>query len=91
MRNDPRTKEQFVDRMLSYDFDGDFTDLGATRAKLRRISAHKFHVDFPATGQRYEIVVRKPRRKVTRKPTPTAHPTVARRRIQTARPVRRAE
>ena len=73
MYTDPKTKEQFMDRILSLDFDGDFTELGAYRAKLRRIAPNKFSLDFPATGQNYELVVRKPRL-VKRKPRAAAAP-----------------
>lgn len=104
MHTDPKTKEQFVDRILSYDFDGDFTSLGVYRAQLVRLSPNKFALTFPATGQLYELTVKKPRgprtrpvAKTRRRPTGrTAAPeapepiTVARRSARPARPLRRA-
>lgn len=62
MYSDPKTKEDFVNRLLSYDFNGDFTDLGEEPATVTRVSPYRFAVKFKATGQNYEIVVRKPRR-----------------------------
>lgn len=102
MHTDPKTKEQFVDRILSYDFDGDFTALGVYRAQLTRLAANKFTIKFPATGQQYELVVKKPRgprhvrsqrRPVTRTSVPDAPEKVASRRIERkvqSRPARRA-
>lgn len=75
MHTDPKTKEQFVDRILSYDFDGDFTSLGENQASIARLAANKFLLHFPATGQRYEIVVRKPRKRMMR-PASRRAPTV---------------
>lgn len=97
MHTDPKTKEQFVDRILSYDFDGDFTALGVYRAQLTRLSPNKFSLKFPATGQNYELIVKKPRgprpvraqhRTVTRAGVPDAPEKVAQRRIARKMPTR---
>ena len=62
MYTDPRTKEDFVNRLLSYDFNGDFTDLGEEAAVVTRETAYCFTVKFPHTSQKYEIAVSKPRK-----------------------------
>ena len=67
MHTDPRTKEQFLNRILSYDFDGDLANLGESKAVISRTAPNKVGVIFPTTGQTYELVVRKPRAKPTRK------------------------
>lgn len=61
MTSDPKTKEQFLNRILSYDFDGNFGSLGEGRITVSRIAPNKIAIRFPATGQYYELVVRKPR------------------------------
>lgn len=66
MTRDPKTKEQFLNRIMSYDFDGDFSSLGEGKPKVSRIAANKVAIDFPMTGQHYELVVRKPRVKPVR-------------------------
>lgn len=62
MYTDPRTKEDFVNRLLSFDFNGDFTDLGEDTAIVTRKASYAFTVKFPHTNQKYEVVVRKPRK-----------------------------
>lgn len=61
MHRDPKTKEQFIDRLLSRDFDGDLSALGESKAVLTRLAPHRLGVIFPSTGQYYEVLVRKPR------------------------------
>lgn len=85
MHSDPKTKEQFLDRVLSYDFEGDFSEIGQERAQIRRTSPHRFMVKFPASGQHFEVVIRKPRittRRRTRKPTEPIAKQEPKRRIQ---------
>lgn len=66
MNTDPRTKEQFLNRILSYDFDGDLAHIGESKAVIERITSNRVCVRLPATGQHYEIVIRKPRAKPIR-------------------------
>lgn len=61
MRTDPKSKEDLMNRLLSRDFDGDFTALGEAEAQLVRVSHNKALLIFPITHQTYEITVRKPR------------------------------
>lgn len=58
---DPRTKEELLDRMLSYDFDGDIRHLGAEEASLVRTAPNKLLLSFPKSGRIYELVARLPR------------------------------
>lgn len=59
---DPRTKEELLDRMLSRDFDGDITHIGAEQASLIRTAPNKLLLSFPASGRTYELVARLPRK-----------------------------
>lgn len=59
-KRDPKTKEAFVDRILSYDFDGDIRHLGQGDAKLERTGPQSFRITFQS-GRTYELVVRIPR------------------------------
>lgn len=62
MSKEPKTKEQFLNRMLMSDFSGDIRDLAADRnITLKRTSANKLELTFQASGQKFELVVRKPR------------------------------
>lgn len=58
---DPRTKEDFLNRMFSFDFSGDIRQLGERTATLERTSANKALVTFPASDTTFELVIRKPR------------------------------
>lgn len=60
-RNDPRTKEAVLDRMLSYDFDGDIRHLGVEPARLTRTARNRMLLTFPTSGITYELTVRRPR------------------------------
>lgn len=60
-RRDPRTKQELLDRMMSFDFDGDIRHLGAEDARLKRVAANKIALEFPATGKTFELAVRIPR------------------------------
>lgn len=59
-KRDPKTKEDFVNRILSYDFDGDIRHLGQGDAKLERTGAQSFRLTFQS-GKTFELVVRIPR------------------------------
>ena len=62
MSKEPKTKEQFLNRMLMSDFSGDIRDLAADRnITLRRASANVLDLTFNTTGQHFQLVVRKPR------------------------------
>lgn len=58
---DPRTKEEFLDRMLSYDFDGDIRHLGVGEATIQRASANSVWVRFPTSERDYLLTIRLPR------------------------------
>lgn len=60
-RRDPRTKEELLNRMLSYDFDGDIRNLGEETARLVRVAPNRLELQFPATGRCYELAVKLPR------------------------------
>jgi hypothetical protein len=67
-KRDPRTKEEVLDRMLSYDFDGDVRNVGAEQARLTRTAANKLLLTFPATGITYELEVHRPRAENVKQP-----------------------
>lgn len=78
-RRDPRTKGEVVDRLLSFDFQGDLRDIGGAHATIERTGPQSFLLRFPETGRAYEFVVRLPRdeqglpaRSVTRRDTAPA-------------------
>lgn len=75
MHTDPRTKEQLLNRLLSYDFDGDLANIGETRAAITRTAANRVDIRFPATGQHFALIVRKPRAKPLQKPRRAARVT----------------
>lgn len=59
--NDPRTKEEFLDRLLRYDFDGDIRSIGAEPASLVRTGPNSLEISFPKSGKTYELTVHRPR------------------------------
>lgn len=60
MRNrDPRTKEELLDRMMSFDFDGDIRNLGAEQATIVRTAPNRIELRFK--DRTYELQVRIPR------------------------------
>lgn len=67
-RRDPRTKEELLDRMLSFDFDGDIRHLGAEPAQLSRIAPNRLELKFPISGRCYELSVKLPRDAQPRQP-----------------------
>lgn len=58
---DPRTKQELLDRMMSFDFDGDIRHLGAEEARLKRVAPNKIELQFPSSDKKFELVVRIPR------------------------------
>lgn len=58
---DPRTKEEFLSRLLSYDFQGDIRQVGEFPASLIRTGPNKLEITFPKSGVTFELVVRRPR------------------------------
>lgn len=60
-KRDPRTKEDFLDRMLRYDFDGDIRNLGGTTASIVRIGANALRLTFPDSGVVFDLTVHRPR------------------------------
>lgn len=60
-KRDPRTKEEFLDRLLAHDFSGDVRMVGAAPAQIVRTKANTINLVFPDTGTIFELVVRRPR------------------------------
>jgi len=61
MSKEPKTKEQFLNRMLMSDFSGDIRDLAADRnIQIKRASANVLDLTFLASGQHFQLVIRKP-------------------------------
>lgn len=60
-KRDPRTKEELLDRMLSFDFDGDIRHLGVEPASVVRSGPNKLLLSFPNSGTTYELEVHRPR------------------------------
>lgn len=60
-KRDPRTKEELLDRMLSYDFDGDIRHLGVEPATIQRTGANSLRLKFPDSDQVFDLTVHKPR------------------------------
>lgn len=58
---DPKTKEDFLDRLLMADFDGDIRNLGAQPARIKRKAANALELTFPDSGLVYELTVHRPR------------------------------
>lgn len=58
---DPKTKEDFLDRLLMADFDGDIRNLGAQPARIKRLAANALELVFPDSGVVYELTVHRPR------------------------------
>lgn len=73
---DPRTKEELLDRMLSFDFDGDIRHLGKENASIHRIARNKIELRFPDSDRTYELTVRLPRgeQKAARREEPVEAP-----------------
>lgn len=60
-KRDPRSKEELLDRMLSYDFDGDIRHLGAQPASIVRQGPNRLLLAFPDSGKTFELEVHIPR------------------------------
>lgn len=60
VHRDPRTKSELVNRMMSYDFTGDFRNIGEEGVNVVRVASNKVQLHFKASGQQFELVVRKP-------------------------------
>lgn len=58
-QHDPRTKEEVLNRMLSFDFHG-IPELGED-VKIERTSPQTVELTFPKLGRTYELTVRIPR------------------------------
>lgn len=58
---DPKTKEELLDRMLRYDFEGDIRDTGAEKATLKRMGPNRLQLQFPRTGKIFELSIHLPR------------------------------
>jgi hypothetical protein len=60
-KRDPRTKEEFLDRILRFDFDGDIRNIGAEPATIVRTGANALLLTFPESGVTFELSVHRPR------------------------------
>lgn len=60
-RRDPRTKEEFLDRMLSYDFNGDIRALGIEPATVQRLGPNALRLKFPDSGTVFDVTIHRPR------------------------------
>lgn len=58
---EPRTKAEFMQRVLSYDFSGDIRTLSPEGARITRTGTNRLEVLMPMSGIRFELVVRRPR------------------------------
>lgn len=67
----PRSKEELLNKMLSYDFSGDIRELGEG-ARIERVSPNTMRLTFPEIDRVYEISVHIPReeKKAGRKAKP---------------------
>lgn len=63
---DPRTKEELLDRMLSFDFNGDIRHLGREPASVVRLGANRLKLAFPDSGRAFELSVHIPREREER-------------------------
>lgn len=60
-KRDPRSKEDFLDRILRFDFEGDIRQIGAQTASIVRIAPHVLRMTFPESGETFDLTVHKPR------------------------------
>lgn len=56
----PRTKEELINKILSYDFDGDIRHLGENTSVVR-VAPHIVRLTFPDTGGVFDLTVHIPR------------------------------
>jgi hypothetical protein len=57
---EPKTKEDILDRMTRIDFSGDLRQLGES-VQLHRLKRHVLQLYFPKTGKKFNLTVHKPR------------------------------
>lgn len=69
-KRDPKTKEDILNRMLSYDFDGDIRHLGEEPAQITRTGPHTLRLTFPASGRVFDVSVHRPREFAQPRPQP---------------------
>lgn len=69
-KRDPKTKEDILNRMLSYDFDGDIRHLGEEPAQITRTGPHTLRLTFPASGRVFDVSVHRPREFAQARQTP---------------------
>lgn len=62
----PRTKSELLDKILSYNFDGDLRHLAPdpSLASIQRAAPNVLKLDFRDTDAHFELVVRKPRQEM---------------------------
>jgi hypothetical protein len=59
---DPKTKSDFIDRMMSREFSGDLRDLAVNQdLRMERAKPNVLSLHFGTSGQDFEMVIRKPR------------------------------
>lgn len=68
----PRSKEELVNKMLSYDFDGDIRKLGEG-VSIVRTRPNQVRLSFPDSGRVFDLTVHMPREEQRRVSKPKAH------------------
>lgn len=58
---DPRTKEELLDRILRFDFEGDIRQIGAETARITRLGPNRLQLEFPKSGVTFELSIHRPR------------------------------
>lgn len=56
----PRSKEELINKLLSYDFSGDIRDLGEG-TQISRVAPNIVRLMFPETGRVFDLTVHIPR------------------------------
>lgn len=60
LHKDPRTKEEFLNKMLAFDYDGDIRKIGGGTS-IVRLAPHIVRLTFPETGRTFDLEVHIPR------------------------------
>lgn len=58
---EPKTKEEFLSRILAHDFSGDLRTLSPSGARLKRVAPNRLEVELPESGLVFELWIRKPK------------------------------
>jgi len=65
----PRTKEELLNKMLSFDFDGDIRTLGP-ETRIKRTAPNEITLEFPDIDRKYVLSVHIPREENFSAPIP---------------------